>query len=420
MHARAYAFPLTSPTPSRTAIPPRVPENVRTKLAINQPGDEFEQEANRASEKVLQGQAPGGDSRRAAAGLQMEGRFDHQTARTEAPPALQEVLNSTGQPLDANTRAFMESRFQFDFGRVRVHQDEVANRAASQLSARAFALGSKIAFGHGHYAPRTTEGRKLIAHELSHVVQQSRGEPLVLRRAPILKGKSQHEFGESDAPTIDKAIAASGLTKWVPAKNLAKLTGNVDTEDPVVFEKQFNNFGQSNESVDDIPGFVDRSQKKPIKLRLPGRNAAGQLVSAAKMEAAVHETVHLNSNAQFRGDFGHNYNEAVTQYFTEMVLGESGKAYRDKIKLAEGLVATLGEDAVGKAYFQGDKTSYAKIVPALGRISKTGFSDWHKAREKDPPDWNTANTLLQRALSATSQPAAQPPTPPSRPQKTSE
>ena len=313
MHTRAYAFPPKSPTPSRATIPPRVPERVQTKLAINRPGDEFEQEANRVSEEVLRGPAPGGDVSRGAAGLQTKGRVDQQTGRTEVPPAVHEVLNSTGQPLDGNTRAFMESSFQFDFGRVRVHHDDAANRAASELSARAFALGSQIAFGHGHYAPRTAEGRQLLAHELCHVVQQSRAHPLVLRRAPILKGKSQQEFGERDASTIDKAIAASGLTKWVPAKNLAKLTGNVDTEDPVVFEQQFKNFGQSNESVDDIPGFVDRSQKKQVKLRLPGRNSAGQLVSAAKMEAAVHETVHLNSNAQFRSDFGHNYNEGVTQ-----------------------------------------------------------------------------------------------------------
>ncbi|MGH7939398.1 MAG: DUF4157 domain-containing protein, partial [Bryobacteraceae bacterium] len=307
MHTRAYAFPPKSPTPSRTTIPPRVPERAQTELAINRPGDEFEQEANRASEEVLRGPAARGDSRRGAAGLQTKGRFDHQSAPTKVPPAVHEVLNSTGQPLDANTRAFMESSFQFDFGRVRVHHDDAANRAASELSARAFALGSQIAFGHGHYAPRTAEGRQLLAHELSHVVQQSGAQPLVLRRAPILKGKSQHEFGQGDASTIDKAIAASGLTKWVPAKNLAKLTGNVDTEDPVVFEQQFKNFGQSKESVDDIPGFVDRSQTQQVKLRLPGRNSAGQLVSAAKMEAAVHETVHLNSNAQFRSDFGHNY-----------------------------------------------------------------------------------------------------------------
>ena len=60
-----------------------------------------------------------------------------------------------------------------------------------------------------------------------------------------------------------------------------------------------------------MPGFVNRDEKKPIKLRLPGKSSKGQLVVAATFEAAVHETIHLNSNTQFQTDFGHNYSEGV-------------------------------------------------------------------------------------------------------------
>ena len=382
-----------------------------TELAINQPGDQFEQEADHLSGRITS-PLPHHGLTAGSTQLKAAGVSGPKTGEIQATPEVGQALTSRGQSLDPKTRAFMESRFQFDFGRVRVHHDEAASRAATELSAHAFTVGSQVVFGRDQYAPETAAGRKLLAHELTHVVQQTQAGSRLIQRDPILKGKSQHEFGDRDAPTIDKAIAASPITNWVPAKSLTKLAGNVDTEDPVVFEQQFKTFGKSNENVDEVPGFVDRTQKKPIKLRLPGKNTAGQLVTAAKFEAAVHETVHLNSNVWFQNTFGHSYNEGVTEYFTEMVLGEAGKAYRDRLKLAEGLVAVLGEDDVGKSYFQANKAPYGRIIKALGQLpSKTGFSDWHKAREKEPPDWQTANALLQSAFNASKQASTPSPAP---------
>lgn len=88
-----------------------------------------------------------------------------------APP----VPQTSGQPLDAATRATMEARFGHDFGRVRVHADGHAAHSAWSAGARAYAVGSSLVFGRGEYAPGTAEGRRLIAHELSHVVQQRGG-----------------------------------------------------------------------------------------------------------------------------------------------------------------------------------------------------------------------------------------------------
>jgi hypothetical protein len=84
-----------------------------------------------------------------------------------------------GQPLSVETRAFFEPRFGHDFRRVRVHTDAQATDAARALNARAFTLGSHIAFGRGEFAPDTVHGRRLLAHELTHVVQQTGGTPLV-------------------------------------------------------------------------------------------------------------------------------------------------------------------------------------------------------------------------------------------------
>ncbi len=97
--------------------------------------------------------------------------FNHE--HSEVPPIVHEVLDSTGQPLDTATRAFMESRLGYDFSRVRVHGDAEAAESARAVSALAYTVGPHIVFDAGRYAPRTHAGSKLLAHELTHVIQQS-------------------------------------------------------------------------------------------------------------------------------------------------------------------------------------------------------------------------------------------------------
>jgi len=89
------------------------------------------------------------------------------------PPApAAAALNTSGEPLDAVTRAFMEARFGADFDAVRVHHDAEADRAAAMLGARAFSFGSHLVFRSQAWSPQQPEGRRLLAHELAHVVQQ--------------------------------------------------------------------------------------------------------------------------------------------------------------------------------------------------------------------------------------------------------
>ncbi len=89
-----------------------------------------------------------------------------------APPIVHEVLRSPGQPLDAQTRAFFEPRFGHDFSRVRIHSGEQAAESAAAVNALAYAAGPRIVFAQGQYRPGTLAGRELLAHELTHVVQQ--------------------------------------------------------------------------------------------------------------------------------------------------------------------------------------------------------------------------------------------------------
>jgi len=88
-------------------------------------------------------------------------------------PAVQQTLQSAGQSMDNGTRSFMEQRFGYDFGQVQIHNDSLAHRSSADISAHAYTHGSHIVFGAGQYQPHTSSGRQLLAHELTHVVQQN-------------------------------------------------------------------------------------------------------------------------------------------------------------------------------------------------------------------------------------------------------
>jgi hypothetical protein len=106
-------------------------------------------------------------------------------------------LRAHGQPLDPAARAAFEQRFGHDFSAVRIHADGVSAEAARSVGANAFTLGNDIVFGRGRYAPEREAGRRLLAHELAHVVQQG-GSPscATLRRdgppdAPLKEAKKE-------------------------------------------------------------------------------------------------------------------------------------------------------------------------------------------------------------------------------------
>ena len=124
----------------------------------------------------------------------------------EVPVTVHEVLRSPGQPLDPQTRAFMEPRFGHDFGNVRVHTDRLATRAAGAVGALAFTVSEDLVFGSSQFAPDTQVGKRLIAHELTHVVQQSRGA----RSAdPTLWLSSPADRFEAEADRVADVVMAT-------------------------------------------------------------------------------------------------------------------------------------------------------------------------------------------------------------------
>ena len=109
------------------------------------------------------------------------------------PPIVHEVLRSPGQPLAEDVRAFYEPRFRHDFSRVRVHADGRAADSARAVGALAYTVGQDVVFGADRYDPASRAGRRLLAHELTHVVQQRQANADVQRLAADTSTDSAQE-----------------------------------------------------------------------------------------------------------------------------------------------------------------------------------------------------------------------------------
>jgi hypothetical protein len=173
---------------SQIPVHAKSPASVQAKLTVSSPGDIYEQEADRVSEQVMSMSAPqlqrtcacGGECPKCQTEqpgqeperLQTKRVGSSDLGQTSVPSIVHEVLRSPGQSLDPAPRTFMESRFGHDFSRVRVHSDARAAESAQAVNALAYTAGRHLVFGAGQYSPMTASGRRLLAHELAHSVQQ--------------------------------------------------------------------------------------------------------------------------------------------------------------------------------------------------------------------------------------------------------
>src|SRR5205807_5887191 len=110
--------------------------------------------------------------------LQVQRRANGSSKPSGATRTVEDVLEEEGAGLDETTRAFMELRFGHDFSRVRIHTDARAAESTRSVSALAYTVGQHVVFASGHYQPQTQAGRHLIAHELTHTIQQSSNRPV--------------------------------------------------------------------------------------------------------------------------------------------------------------------------------------------------------------------------------------------------
>ena len=219
---------------------------LQAKLRLVHRGDKYEQEADKVAEQIVQmGEPaihPASARKEAVQPNPMTARMtpliqkqavekeeeevqlqaSQPTARTPGVSSDLssgiESLKGGGQPLPEGTRAFMEQRFGYDFSRVRVHTDNHAAETVQALKANALTTGQEIAFGAGQYSLQTAQGQKLLAHELTHVVQQNKlGESFIQCDSPKGSKEKVFDFKKSEiAIKIKKGLKKTTTPSYDP------------------------------------------------------------------------------------------------------------------------------------------------------------------------------------------------------------
>jgi hypothetical protein len=157
----------------------------------------------------------------------------------DVPPSVAHVLRGPGDRLDRGVRNFMESRFGEDFGGVRIHTDGAAAASARDVHAQAYTVGRHVVFGAGRYAPATAAGQRLIAHELTHVVQQRSGlraETAAAANAAEAEALANESrvFGSAPLTTVARAAPLARQRAAGAAANVAPIRCTQDQQGTVV------------------------------------------------------------------------------------------------------------------------------------------------------------------------------------------
>jgi hypothetical protein len=226
-------IPIFPPEPQRSAVSlSKLPGSgiLQPKFEIGAVDDPLEREADTVADRVMRmvdpapsiSAVPPRISRKCAA-CEEDNENKVQTKPTgsarsvgTAPPSVHEALREPGRPLAPATRAFFEPRFRRDFSGVRVHTGALAERSAQELGADAYAVAGDIVFRTNCFAPDTDPGRGLLAHELTHVVQQSQPRAdnfNVGKGSQTLRRKLRADRAAEPAPGIPAAPDKAGPTR---------------------------------------------------------------------------------------------------------------------------------------------------------------------------------------------------------------
>jgi hypothetical protein len=134
----------------------------------------FERQADEAAEKIIRYPkknffVPNHSVPASPVSIQ---RKENSSSLVVNDPVLDRSITSSGEPMDRSTKEFMESRFEYNFDSVRIHNDSLAHQSAEAINARAYTNSNHIIFGNGEYQPNSNTGKTLLAHELVHTMQQ--------------------------------------------------------------------------------------------------------------------------------------------------------------------------------------------------------------------------------------------------------
>jgi hypothetical protein len=218
---------------------------LQTKLTVSTPGDAFEQEADRVADQVMRMPEPlvqracacggscdscksGSDHHDEASHKVQLKHADHGSPVAEAPPAVNDALAGAGRPLDGGTRAYFEPRLGADLSGVRVHEDARAAESAQSVNALAYTVGRDIVFAPGQYRPASRDGQRLLAHELTHVLQQTAQGGLALQRfVPCTRARlSLEDCPKREPNEVAEARTSPMVVEYLTAPEQGYLISN--------------------------------------------------------------------------------------------------------------------------------------------------------------------------------------------------
>lgn len=388
-----------------------------TGLKVSDPGDAAEIEADRVADQVmrmpfdapvkvnnLHSHDPGKLDAKIDENEEEEGEEERALQRKKAdagasvPVAggsaavVRGVLNSGGRPLDPNTREFFESRFDTDLEHVRVHTGADAERSARAVDARAYTHGSDIVFGSGEYDPAGISGRKLLAHELAHVVQRSGGNTLLRKMNDEDGDDEKRKKKEEKPPTGDKDKIFSRIVRIPPGTKSvqefrqfaeSKIFGrivNISWENPTT--------GRLAEIYSDIPKHIGQEVSFNVSasdLALYG--VVSPKEKAAKRAEAARDYAKLNADDR----------DKVTKEIDRRYYESLGEKPGTKIKPGEtgrmDLWNKFKEDVLAeKREFDALSDNFKKVLFGGGDIAfKLSLEDYAQvlriARKLTPAQW---------------------------------
>jgi outer membrane protein OmpA-like peptidoglycan-associated protein len=286
---------------------------IQTKLAVSEPGDIYEQEADRVAEWVLRMLEPA--MQRACAGctaggstcpkcteekkalVQRKAKRDADGSRFLSDSFVHDL--GPGQPLHPVTRAFFESRFGYDFSHVRVHAGSRAAESAQSVDALAYTVGNNIVFGNRQYQPGTERGNRLLAHELTHVAQQASTTSIWRRRLSGVNGEQEEEVlaqgGAARTQQLMRAPATGRLAVTPQSEGSPGLTVQRQAEDETLEETSQKITERSAEKVwsETSPGITE--QEKPGERFLLMNFAIREAVLKKEHEEFLRDTVYFGT-----------------------------------------------------------------------------------------------------------------------------
>ncbi len=187
---------------------------LQRKLSIGASNDPLEHEADRVADQVMSMSANSSIAR-STPKIQCASTSASGSA-ANVPASVSRVLSSSGRPMQSGLRQDMEDRFGQNFSQVRMHTSTTAEQSARDVNAHAYTVGNNVVFGAGQFAPGTNEGRRLLAHELAHVVQQSSNVGFRIQRQPApdvnKSGKYIEDLYRSGARQLDDPVLSDAAS----------------------------------------------------------------------------------------------------------------------------------------------------------------------------------------------------------------